>query len=102
MNREGKQQRSAVSRRRAATHLQELAWLEGYPAGERWWTRAGAPVLVDGALVARSRRIAQTLRREHGEALSELTGDAERWWGVVDAALRWCSARLAAPRPSGG
>ncbi|MEO8701693.1 MAG: hypothetical protein ABI867_16725 [Kofleriaceae bacterium] len=92
--RAGKRSRSAESRRRVATYLQQLAWLEGFPDAEGWRRLdTNAVIVVDGTLVARSRRAARTAMREHTEALAGVVGDVERWWSTVDAVLAWCSTR---------
>jgi hypothetical protein len=97
MSREGKQRRSAESRRRAGGYLQQLQWLAGFPDEDGGWrTLTGERLELDGARLARSRRAARTAMREHAAELPALVGDVERWWGIVDAALAWCSA------PAGG
>jgi hypothetical protein len=91
--RESKQRRSAESRRRAVGYLQQLQWLAGFPDEEGTWrTLSGEAIALDGARIARSRRAARAVRREHAAELAELVGDVERWWRIVDAALAWCSA----------
>lgn len=92
-----KQRRSAESRRRVSLSLQQLHWLRGYPcpgeAGASWRTLRGEAVVIDGALLSRSRRAARTAMREHPDELAELVGEVERWWSVVDRTLAWCSER---------
>jgi hypothetical protein len=88
-----KRKRSASDRRRAATYLQQLAWLDGFPDGEGWRRLDGELHALDGAIVARSRRAARSAIREHRDGLRALVGDVERWWAIVDAKLAWCSTR---------
>jgi hypothetical protein len=88
-----KRVRGAESRRRVATYLLQLAWLEGFPVAQGWHRLdTGESIALDGALIARSRRAAQTAMREHRAALADAVGDVDRWWTIVDATLRWCSA----------
>src|SRR4051812_42968679 len=88
-----KRARGAESRRRASTCLARLAWLEGFPLAGGWHRLdTGETHPLDGALIARSRRAAQTVLREHRDALVELVDDVDRWWAIVDATLAWCSS----------
>src|SRR5512140_678559 len=88
-----KRVRGAESRRRVATYLLQLAWLDGFPVAQGWHRLdTGESIALDGQLIARSRRAAQTAMREHREALADAVGDVDRWWTIVDATLRWCSA----------
>jgi hypothetical protein len=88
-----KRARGAESRRRVATYLLQLAWLEGFPVAAGWQRLdTGALIALDGPLIARSRRAARTALREHREALADVVGDVDRWWAIVDATLAWCSA----------
>jgi hypothetical protein len=88
-----KQVRGAESRRRVAVYLQQLVWLEGFPVADGWHRLdTGERVTVDGALIARTRRAARTVMREHPGALADAVGDVDRWWAIVDAKLAWCSA----------
>ncbi len=103
-DRADKRSRSVESRRRATVYLMQLGWLEGFPDAGGWRRidpGAKAEVLaIDGAVIARSRRAARTVLREHREVLASHVGDVDRWWAVVDAVLAWCSssARGASPR----
>jgi len=88
-----KRARAADARRRVTAYLVQLAWLEGFPVAGGWHRLDGdETIAVDGALIARSRRAARTVLREHRDALGDVVGDVDRWWAAVDAALAWCSA----------
>jgi hypothetical protein len=89
---EGKRRGHAADKRRAAIYLAQLAWLADL---DGTWTRldSGADLEIDGALIAKTKRAARTVIREHPEALPKLVGDSERWWKIVDAKLRWCADR---------
>lgn len=92
-SRSEKRVRGAESRRRVATYLLQLAWLEGFPVAQGWHRLdTGESIALDGQLIARSRRAAQTAMREHREALADAVGDVDHWWTIVDATLRWRSA----------
>lgn len=86
----------AAERRRAATYLAQLAWLEGYP-DEHGWRRldSGEVIALDGAMIASARRKARTVMREHASALPKLVGDVATWWAITDAKLAWCSGAAA-------
>lgn len=91
--RSDKRVRGTESRRRVTMHLLQLAWLEGFPVEDGWHRLdTGERITLDGARISRTRRAAHTAIREHREALATMVGDVDRWWAVVDAALRWCSA----------
>jgi hypothetical protein len=77
-------------------YLSQLRWLEGFAADGRWHVVGGEPraLVVDGPALARARRTANTLRREHGGALAALVGDAEAWFAGVDEVLKHLGDRL--------
>ncbi|MBA2540644.1 MAG: hypothetical protein H0V17_13485, partial [Deltaproteobacteria bacterium] len=86
----------AGDRRRAGGYLVQLSWLEGFPDAGGWRAIEGDRLItLEGGAVAKARRIARTVMREHPQALPKLVGDVERWWAIVDAKLRWCSAAIA-------
>ncbi len=96
MARDRDRKSAAGERRRAGGYLAQLGWLEGYP-DEDGWRRAEDDVLIplDGAMVAKARRTARTVIREHADALPKLVGDVDRWWAIVDAKLAWMSGAIA-------
>ena len=93
-DRDRKRTNAAGDRRRAGIYLTQLGWLVGYP-DEAGWRRLEDDVVVplDGAAIAKARRTARTVMREHPDGLAKLV-DVAPWWKIVDAKLSWMSAAL--------
>ncbi len=91
MTRDRKRTDAAGDRRRAGSYLTQLSWLDGYP-DEEGWRRLEDDVVVplDGAAIAKARRTARTVMREHPDGLAKLV-DVASWWKIIDAKLSWMS-----------
>jgi hypothetical protein len=91
-----KRTNAAGDRRRAGVYLAQLDWLAGYPDDEGWRRLVDDLAMpLDGAAVAKARRTARTVMREHPDGLAKLVGDVPRWWSIVDAKLAWMSRAIA-------
>lgn len=94
-DRDRRRTNAAGDRRRAGIYLTQLGWLEGFP-DEAGWRRLEDDVVIplDGAAIAKARRAARTVMREHPDGLARLV-EVEPWWTIVDAKLSWMSRALA-------
>ena len=87
--RDERRARGAQETRRAQMYLAQLRWLEGFAANGGWYVVDGEPagMALDGLTLSRARRIVNTLRRDHGEALATLVVDARAWLATIDGLI---------------